>query len=188
MNQSRISLRRKRALSEALKQLMRKKPLSRITVNELLEACDISRNTFYYHFQDIYDLLRWTLEQESLDVLKKMNLLINTEEALRFIVNYVEENRRILLSAYNSLGYDEMKRFFYPDLYAIVNGVVEQSEASRTVALPQKEKDFISMFFCEACASSLINYLHAPDRWSKEEVIRYLTDIFRGFLRQLRAG
>lgn len=188
MNQSKISLRRKRALSEALKQLMRKKPLSRITVNELLEACDISRNTFYYHFEDIYDLLRWTLEQESLDVLKQMDFLINTEEALRLIVNYVEENRCILLSAYTSLGYDEMKRFFYPDLYAIVNGVVDQAETTRSVALPHKEKDFISMFFCEAAASSLINYLQNPDRWSKEEVTRYLTAIFRGFLRQLRAG
>lgn len=187
MKQSNNTLRRKRALSEALKQLMRKKPLNRITVNEVLALCGLSRSTFYYHFEDIYHLLRWTLEQEALNVLKKMDFLINTDEALQFILDYVEENRSVLNNAYTALGHEEMKRFFYPDLFAIENSMVEQAEASRSVALPQQEKDFLSMFFCEAAASSIFNYLQNPDRWSKEEVTLYLTAIFRGFLCQLRA-
>ena len=32
-------------------------PLDKITVKEIVEACGISRNTFYYHFGDIYALL-----------------------------------------------------------------------------------------------------------------------------------
>ena len=49
----------KRALAEALKKMMEKKLLSKITVTDLAEACGINRHTFYYHFRDIYDLVEW---------------------------------------------------------------------------------------------------------------------------------
>lgn len=65
-----VSLNTKKMLSGALKNAMKSKSLSKITVSELNEACGVNRKTFYYHFQDIYDLLKWTLEQEELRLLK----------------------------------------------------------------------------------------------------------------------
>lgn len=55
------SLNTKKMLSGALKNAMKSKSLSKITVSELIEACGVNRKTFYYHFQDIYDLLKWIL-------------------------------------------------------------------------------------------------------------------------------
>ena len=45
----------KLALEASLKELLRTKPIDRITINDLTEHCGISRMTFYYHFKDIYD-------------------------------------------------------------------------------------------------------------------------------------
>ena len=56
----------KQALSEALKAMMKKKPLNKITVRELVEDCGVNRKTFYYHFEDIFSLLKWTLDQEAM--------------------------------------------------------------------------------------------------------------------------
>ncbi|WP_295208123.1 TetR family transcriptional regulator [Ruminococcus sp.] len=39
------------------------KPLSKITVSEIVADCNINRKTFYYHFEDVQSLLKWTLEQ-----------------------------------------------------------------------------------------------------------------------------
>ena len=49
----------KDALGKALKVLLEKKPLSKISVKDITEYCNISRNTFYYHFKDKYDLVNW---------------------------------------------------------------------------------------------------------------------------------
>ena len=46
----------KQALANALKQLLQKKQITKITINDITETCGISRMTFYYHFKDIYDL------------------------------------------------------------------------------------------------------------------------------------
>ena len=53
----------KQALANALKQLLQKKQITKITINDIAEACGISRMTFYYHFKDIYDLADWTLQE-----------------------------------------------------------------------------------------------------------------------------
>ena len=55
----------KKAIAAALKETMREKSLSKITVNDIAEKCSINRQTFYYHFQDIYDLVEWICLEEA---------------------------------------------------------------------------------------------------------------------------
>ena len=51
----------KRALEQSLKNLLLKKPLTKITIGDITEDCGINRMTFYYHFKDIYDLVEWAV-------------------------------------------------------------------------------------------------------------------------------
>ena len=55
----------KQALEASLKQMMLKKPLDKITIRDITEACGISRMTFYYHFKDIYDLVEWVCVEDA---------------------------------------------------------------------------------------------------------------------------
>ena len=52
-------------LGKTLKELMVTEPLDTITVKRLSTLCGINRQTFYYHFRDIYDLLTWIFLNES---------------------------------------------------------------------------------------------------------------------------
>ena len=52
------SLNTKKLIANSLKKAMKTKPLSKITVSELIRDCGINRNTFYYHFDDIYEIGR----------------------------------------------------------------------------------------------------------------------------------
>lgn len=102
----------KKALATALKNKMKEKPFSKITVSELIETCEVNRKTFYYHFQDIYDLLRWLFEEETLTILKQFDLLVDYEDTAGFILDYIQENKTVLQCAYQSLGRDVLKQFF----------------------------------------------------------------------------
>ena len=62
----------KHALAESLKKLLLKKPLNKITINDLTTDCGISRMAFYYHFKDIYDLVEWACLEESRKALQGM--------------------------------------------------------------------------------------------------------------------
>ena len=54
----------KREICAALKTLMAQKPLNKITIAEIMQSCGMARQHFYYHFEDIYDAVRWMFDQE----------------------------------------------------------------------------------------------------------------------------
>ena len=59
----------KKALGNALKQLTHEKPFDRISVSDITSKCNLTRQTFYYHFQDKYECLEWVYLHDCLDPL-----------------------------------------------------------------------------------------------------------------------
>lgn len=112
MKHSITSLNTKKIIAGSLKKIMCEKPLSKITVSEIIQDCGINRKTFYYHFEDIYALLKWMFEEEAIELVKNFDFLVDYEESLGFILDYVEKNQHIINCAYDSIGREEMKRFF----------------------------------------------------------------------------
>lgn len=147
MKNEEISLNTKKMLAQSLKRAMEKKALSKVTVNELIKDCNLNRNTFYYHFSDIYDLLKWMLEQEAVEVVKKIDLLVDTEEAIRFVLNYVNENRHIINCAYDSMGHQEMKRFFYADFIGVMKQAINSGARQMQLSISEEFKDFMAQFY-----------------------------------------
>ena len=147
----------RKILAESLKKLIRRKSFSNITVREITEDCGLNRNTFYYHFEDINDLLKWTLEQEAIDVVKHFDLMSDYEEAVRFVMNYIEENEKLLNNICNSLGQGELKRFFFNDLYGITSSVIDKTIQQMEMSIPSDYRDFLSRFYTEAFAGLLMD-------------------------------
>lgn len=93
-------------LAEALKKRMSHKTLSKITVSELVADCGLNRKTFYYHFEDIYALFKWMLEQETIEVVKQFDLLNDFHEVLQFAADYILNNHYMINAAYDNMGRD----------------------------------------------------------------------------------
>lgn len=172
MNQKEASLKTKRVLAAALKEKMLKKSLSKISVRELVDACDMNRNTFYYHFEDIYALLKWTLEQEAIEVLKSFDLLVNTEDAINFVLDYIAENKYFINCAYDSVGYSELKRFLYTDILEIFIQAIENGTKKLGISVDEKFMRFLADFYTEALAGMILSMLRGITQYKREEIVR----------------
>lgn len=179
MTNEEISLYTKKQFAEALKRAMKKKPFKKITVSELIQDCKVNRKTFYYHFEDIYDLLKWMFDQEAVEVLKHFDLLVDYEEAIHFIMDYVEENDYIINCAYDSMGREELKRFFYADFMDIVVSLIDGMEKITGKTLDQDYKNFLSFFYMEALAGMLLDWIKEKDKRGRDLVVKYLTVTFQ---------
>ena len=114
----------KRRLREGLLQLLEGKPINEISVKELTELVDVNRGTFYFHYQDIYDLLRdmeteffdqfdRTLSENSPALDEDGFPVLDAESApyLHAIFSFVDENRsfcRIMLSPHGDMKFVEL--------------------------------------------------------------------------------
>ena len=179
MTNEEICLKTKKSLSAALKKAMQTKKLSKITVSELIAECNINRKTLYYHFQDIYALLKWVLEEEAIEVVRQFDMVVNTEEAFRFIMNYVEGNKHIINCAYDSMGYEELKRFFYSDMIGIIYETIQNGEEKLGVSIDESFKDFLARFYTEAAAGIMIDWIKNRVSHDRETVLKDLLLICR---------
>jgi transcriptional regulator len=173
------SLNTKKMLSASLKKFMGRKPLSKISVSEIIADCGVNRKTFYYHFEDIYALLKWTLEQEAVEVVKNFDLLVNPEEAIIFVSDYVDANVHILNCAYDSMGRDEMKRFFYADFYGVIVSIIEHFEKEKNIVVAENYKQFVANFYTEALGGILIDYFQHKDNRNRDEIIEYTLQVLK---------
>ena len=57
----------KRKIADCVKQLMKKKEIRKITIQDIMDATNMSRQSFYYHFKDIYDVLEWVARYDFSD-------------------------------------------------------------------------------------------------------------------------
>ena len=178
----------KKMLAESLKKLIRKKSFSNITVRELTENCGLNRNTFYYHFEDINDLLKWTLEQEAIDVVKNFDLMLDYEEAIGFVLDYIAENEQFLKNIYFSVGHSELKRFFYNDFQAIISSLIDQLEQEMGLSVPEDYKEFLCRFYTEALGGMVADGITDPAIRNKEKTIPYISAIIGSSLPSVLAG
>lgn len=157
MKQELISLHTKELLAEALKRRALKKPLNKITVSELIEECNINRRTFYYHFEDIYDLYEWTLHQEAGKWFRQDNRYRTLDEGLRLLLDFLRENQVLCSRAIDGLGREKLRHFLYSDAMNMGRTVI--NEQSEGLEVPEKARNFITEFYTGAVAGSVMLWI-----------------------------
>ena len=135
----------KKALEASLKKLMLKKPLDKITIRDITDDCGISRMTFYYHFQDIYDLVEWCCIEDATAALQGKKTCDTWNEGLVQIFEAVLENKAFILNAYRCISREQMENFLFRMTYGLIRGVVDEKSAG--TALPEEDKAFIAEFY-----------------------------------------
>lgn len=78
-------------IAEALLELMKKKNIDKITVKDVVDHCNITRQTFYYHYQDMMDVFEWICRKKADEMLR---LILGMDEAETTIKYFLIEIRR----------------------------------------------------------------------------------------------
>ena len=177
MTHEESSFRTKTMLCTSLKKIMKHKAFSKITVSELIKDCNINRKTFYYHFEDIYGLLKWMLEQEAFEVVRQFDLLADYKEVFYFVIDYVEKNAYFLNCIYDSVGREQLKRFFYKDFIGLVKKTIRDTEKKLNVTIDNHYRTFLCNFYTEAIAGMLIDLFQNPDICDKNKTFEYFSII-----------
>ena len=168
----------KRAIKEAFVALLDERPLNKITVKDVVEACGINRNSFYYHFQDLPALLEEIIAQQVQELIQAHPTIDSVEDCFDAALEFVLENRRAVLHIYNSLSRDVFERYLMDVCQYVVDTYVESDFAGRPV--DEKDKKMLIRYHKCECFGNIIDWLNGG---MKDDV----SDYFRR-IRQLRLG
>lgn len=168
----------KEALSSTLKELAKEKPINKITVTELVEACDIKRQTFYYHFQDIYDLLEWIYRTEAMKAIHSTYSFETWNEALDRILCYIQENKEFCINTYRSLAREYLQTFLNEILYKLLGTVIDEITVEKPI--DDHARTFIIMFYSYAFSGILLNWIENDLAQPHTAIAHNIAEIMEG--------
>lgn len=170
----------KQALAQALKAMLQTRPLDKITVKELVEHCGVNRQTFYYHFQDIYDLLGWIYRTEALQAIQNNRSYETWQQGLLLILRYVASNQALCMNTYRSLGREHLEAFLDEVLSGLLGSVVDELSTDRTIA--KENRDFITRFYSYAFAGVLLDWIKAGLKTPCETLVCEISGVMDGVI------
>ncbi len=159
----------KQALEASLKKMLLKKPLDKITIQDLTSDCGISRMAFYYHFKDIYDLVEWACYEDAAKALQGKKTYDTWQEGLAQIFEAVLENKAFVLNAYRCISRDQIERYLYRLTYGLIRGVVDEKAAGLPIS--EEDKAFIADFYKYNFVGIMLDWIRQGMREDYQEIV-----------------
>lgn len=92
----------KRKIADAYLELLKKKNVDKITIKDIVDKCGLTRQSFYYHFHDIFDLIEWLMNEKISAVSKETLKAKSFRGAVEYILNELFDKYDIIVSLLNS--------------------------------------------------------------------------------------
>ena len=116
----------KHDLAEALCQLLETKTLEKITVKDIVARCGVNRQTFYYHFLDILEVIEWSLDQAFSHLLEQSLAADDPEAVLRGFLETSEESAELLQKLLHSQKREQVERLLVRSVRTYLKEVIER--------------------------------------------------------------
>ena len=147
----------KRAMADSLRRLLNEKPLDRITVSEITDGCGVRRNTFYYHFHDVYELCDWIIEQDLRTAMREDASVDNWKDGLYRILVRIRDNSSYMDNLLNSLGREKVTYSLCQMTQGMMLKLVELN--SEGMHFEEDRKAFFAKFFQYAVIGMILDWI-----------------------------
>ena len=172
----------KRALEQSLKNLLLKKPLTKITINDIAEDCGINRMTFDYHFKDIYDLVEWSCLEDARKALEEKKTYETWQQGFIQLFEAVRENRPFIMNVYRCVHREQVEKYLKPLVDNLLLGVINEEAAGMTVR--DEDKAFIAQVYSYAFVGLMLDWIRDDMREDPEALVGRLALVLKGSVSQ----
>ncbi len=165
-------------LIEALRELLKEYPLDKITIKKITDKCGVSRNTFYYHFQDIYELTMKLFVNATDALVKRYEKEKNWEGGFLEGLNMLYDNKKMIYNAYKSINRESMRIFMHSVLNIHAEIIIKKEidwklYSTRTLEVAVE-------FYTNAISGAVLNWIESGMKESPKELAALYNSVFEG--------
>ena len=164
----------KQAIMDSFLKIAAKKPISKITVRDVVDHCGINRNTFYYYFQDIYAVLEEISRSVAESLPTEASLSVTVEAFFRGMWSFNTANPRITRGLLMSLGRDGLERYFARDMDVVIS-----ARLTRDAQWDAAHLRHVTAFLRHAIFGFCIDFLCLDKSDDFEEMLRDIVQILQ---------
>ena len=176
---------KKQALIASFKKLLETEPFDKITISDITNDCGLSRQTFYYHFRDIFDMIRWIYNSESLNEIGGRGGYGTWQDKIRELFDYTLNNKSLILGTFNSKCRNDLVGYYMDVSIRKISDIVEMKSDGD---IAEKDKKFIASVYAYAFVGIMVDWISDGMKESSEEMVdRVYKIVMSNFDRTLAA-
>lgn len=173
----------KQAIKNSFLKLLDQRPLSQITVKDIVEDCGVSRNSFYYHFPDIPTMLTEIITERADSIIAQYGSVDTLEQCLKAVVQFAQENRRALLHMYRSADRERVEEYLMRICRYTVERFVESAVGD--VPVRAEDRELLVHYYQCLCFGQAVAWLNSGMRYDVEAQFSRLCTLTQGMIDEL---
>jgi len=184
------SLLTKKAIARGIKELTKKKSFDKITVHDITESCGLNRQTFYYHFQDKYELVDWIYYNDAISIIVNDLTYENWDEKVLEMLTKIKSENYFYESTMKASLENEFREYLYhvtSELFSvIINRIVENNVIQDVIkdatkdGIEEENKEFIAQFYAFGIVGIIISWVQHGMKESPEYITSHLMSLAEG--------
>ena len=168
-------------LAAAMKKCMERMPVEKVTVKEIVEECGTTRQTFYRHFLDKYDLINWYFDKILSESFKHMGTGETVYESLVRKFRFIEHERLFFDAAFRYDDQNSLRDHDYRKIHAFYTNMIE----SRTNEPLGSELNFILEMYCRGSVYMTTRWVSGEIECTPEEMAKRLVEAMPAVLAEV---
>lgn len=170
--------RTKDTIIDAFWLLLEEKPYSKITVKDIVDRCQMNRNTFYYHFHDIPELLQTAIKNDADYIIREYGRSGTLLECVTCFIEHCTSHKKAILHIYRSV----FREYFINELDRIALYIVTQYIDTVRVnqPLPPEDRTLLIRFYKCLFTGIFIDWLDDGMRYDLCHYVERIGVLFQG--------
>jgi len=170
--------RTKKAIIDVFWQLLEEKPYSKITVQSIVEHCQVNRNTFYYHFQDIPTLVECSIQEWTESVINKNCQFDSPANCIIPVTQELMNRKTAFIHLYHSANRESLMRYLNEISQHIVQFYID--DALKCVAVPAEDRLVLTRGYKCAFEGVIMDWLDSGASYDLSVFCERILNLFAG--------
>lgn len=168
----------KKEIKLTMLKLLQTKPLDSIKVRNIIDECGISRNTFYYHYHDIYEVLSDSFDNMLDEIIKNDSDDFSWEDVFHKAAGSVLINKSIISNIFSSKYADKINLYVANGIGRIIEHKIKALCEQKGITVRDDDIKIISTFYKHAIAGTFSEWVQLGMKTNPEDFIKKLGRIF----------
>ncbi len=174
----------KEALVDSFVALVSERPMDKIKIQDIVDHCGVNRNTFYYHFADIYSLLEYLFEDEAKKTINYIDSGASFKECFRHSISFIIQHRIAVIHIANSINRELLENYFCQSFYHMLKEYLTQN--FQVDKINPEDFEFLISFYEHAFVGMTMDWItnginELPDE-ETENFLRKLDNLFNSMI------
>lgn len=168
----------KKAIMDSFLKLLNERPFDKITVKDIVEECGVNRNTFYYHYHDIFELLAEILEADLQKIAEDSPISASWQNVLLQTMTFAIENKKALYHLYNSMNRRQVEKYVIETSNRTIRTFITYK--SSEYEINEEDLSRVVMFYSSAVSGMLLQWIDGNMRQDPEIEIQRMGILLEG--------